>query len=109
MRRKQVAQHLDPRLSLLLDNAYYQVRPPAISRRFLTMADVQAVLQCNPPERSAVQQKERSPMELFVRHLFHDVLIKKTVDKVLKLVRKLHWEDPEVLDGQRNLNRNRRY
>lgn len=69
------------------------------------MADVQSVLQCNPPERSAVQQKERSPMELFVRHLFHDVLIKKTVDKVLKLVRKLHWEDLEVLIRQRSLDK----
>lgn len=44
-------------------------------------------------------------MELFVRHLFHDVLIKKTVDKVLKLVRKLHWEDPEVLIRQRSLDK----
>lgn len=35
-------------------------------------------------------------MELFIRHLIHDILIKKTVDKVLKLVRKLHWEDPKV-------------
>lgn len=35
-------------------------------------------------------------MELFVRHLVHDILIKKTVDKVVKLIRKLHWEDSEV-------------
>lgn len=35
-------------------------------------------------------------MEQFIRHLIHDILLKKTVDKVLKLLRKLHWEDPNV-------------
>ncbi len=33
-------------------------------------------------------------MELFIRHLIYDVLAKKTIDKVLKLVRKLDWDDP---------------
>lgn len=37
-----------------------------------------------------------SPMEAFIQHLLHDVLVKKTIDKVLKLLRKLHWEDPAV-------------
>jgi regulator of nonsense transcripts 2 len=36
-------------------------------------------------------------MELFVRHLIHDVLSKKTVDKVLKLLRKLDWDDPTIM------------
>lgn len=35
-------------------------------------------------------------MELFIRHLIHDVLAKKTIDKVLKLIRKLDWDDEEV-------------
>lgn len=35
-------------------------------------------------------------MEQFIRHLIHDILIKKTVDKVLRLLRKLHWENPDV-------------
>jgi regulator of nonsense transcripts 2 len=35
-------------------------------------------------------------MEAFIQHLIHDVLAKKTVDKVIRLLRKLHWEDPEV-------------
>jgi regulator of nonsense transcripts 2 len=100
MRRKQNAQHLDQRLQLLLENAYYQVRstPDCSCAQRTTDADKVPglALKCNPPERLAVQQKERSPMELFIRHLIHDILIKKTVDKVLKLVRKLHWEDPEV-------------
>lgn len=41
-------------------------------------------------------------MELFIRHLIFDVLSKKTIDKVLKLVRKLDWDDPLV---QRSLHK----
>ncbi|KAH9832305.1 ARM repeat-containing protein [Rhodofomes roseus] len=76
MRRKQSMQHFDQRQQLVLENAYYQ---------------------CNPPERTARQEKERTPMELFIRHLIYDVLTKKTIDKVLKLVRKLDWDDESVL------------
>ena len=49
--------------------------------------------QCNPPERAPRQIKERTKMELFIRHLIYNVLVKKTIDKVLKLIRKLDWED----------------
>ncbi|KAI0666624.1 ARM repeat-containing protein [Trametes maxima] len=76
MRRKQSMVHLDQRQLLLLENAYYQ---------------------CNPPERTARQVKERTPMELFIRHLIYDVLTKKTIDKVLRLLRKLDWGDTLVL------------
>lgn len=31
-----------------------------------------------------------------MRHLIYDVLAKKTIDKVLKLLRKLDWDDPVV-------------
>ncbi|KDR75800.1 hypothetical protein GALMADRAFT_248514 [Galerina marginata CBS 339.88] len=75
MRRKQSMQHFDQRQLLLLENAYYQ---------------------CNPPERAPRQEKVRTPMELFIRHLIYDVLAKKTIDKVLKLLRKLDWENDEV-------------
>jgi hypothetical protein len=54
------------------------------------------ILQCNPPERAAKQEKERTPMELFIRHLIYDVLTKKTIDKVLKFIRKLDWNDDAV-------------
>lgn len=75
MRRKQGMRHLDQRQLLLLENAYYQ---------------------CNPPERTIKEIKQRTPMELFIRHLIYDVLTKKTIDKVLKLIRKLDWTDSEV-------------
>jgi hypothetical protein len=81
MRRKQTAQHLDTRQQLVLENAYYQ---------------------CNPPDRVQREQIQLTPMEAFVQHLLHDVLTKKTVDKVLKLLRKLHWEDAEVRNDQRS-------
>ena len=35
-------------------------------------------------------------MELFTRHLVYDVLSKRTIDKVLKLIRKLDWNDASV-------------
>lgn len=35
-------------------------------------------------------------MVLFIRHLIYDILAKKTIDKVLRLLRKLDWEDGEV-------------
>ncbi|KAJ7287430.1 transcription factor [Mycena rebaudengoi] len=75
MRRKQSMQHFDQRQLLLLENAYYQ---------------------CNPPERAPRQEKERSPVELFIRHLIYDVLAKKTIDKVLKLIRKIDWETDDA-------------
>ncbi|KAH8119395.1 transcription factor [Phellopilus nigrolimitatus] len=82
MRRKQSLQHLDQRQIMMLENAYYQ---------------------CNPPERAPIKEKERTPMELFIRHLIYDVLTKKTIDKVLRLIRKLHWEDPQVVRTLHNV------
>ena len=38
-------------------------------------------------------------MELFIRHLIYDVLSKKTIDKVLRLIRKLDWNDPQVVQS----------
>jgi len=35
-------------------------------------------------------------MELFIRHLISDVLAKKTIDKVFKLIRKLDWDDAGI-------------
>lgn len=39
-------------------------------------------------------------MNAFIQHLLHDVLMKRTQDKVLKLMRKLHWEDEEVCTAE---------
>lgn len=74
MRKKNV-QHLDSRYALMVENAYYQA---------------------NPPDKSAIQVKERSTMELYIRKLIHEDLCKKTLDRILKQLRKLHWEDPAI-------------
>jgi regulator of nonsense transcripts 2 len=55
-----------------------------------------SIRQCNPPERAPRQEKERTPIELFIRHLIYDVLAKKTIDKVLKLIRKFDWDDDDI-------------
>ncbi|OXM78214.1 hypothetical protein C364_04151 [Cryptococcus neoformans Bt63] len=75
MRKKQANMHLDQRHQLMLENAFYM---------------------CNPPERVVREVVQLTPMQSFIRHLLDEVLMKRTRDKVLKLLRKLHWEDPEV-------------
>nr|XP_018259411.1 uncharacterized protein I303_08339 [Kwoniella dejecticola CBS 10117]OBR81569.1 hypothetical protein I303_08339 [Kwoniella dejecticola CBS 10117] len=77
MRRKQGTSHLDQRHQVMLENAFYM---------------------CNPPERVAREVVVLSPMQSFIQHLLHDILMKRTLDKVLKLLRKLHWEDAETYD-----------
>ena len=32
-------------------------------------------------------------MQLFIRHLLYDVLEKATLEKVVRILRKMHWED----------------
>ncbi|KAL9560274.1 hypothetical protein MBANPS3_000001 [Mucor bainieri] len=73
--RKKTVQHLDSRYATMVENAYYQA---------------------NPPDKSAIKVKERSPMELYIRKLIHQDLCKKSLDKVLKQLRKLHWEDSAI-------------
>ncbi|KXS22023.1 ARM repeat-containing protein [Gonapodya prolifera JEL478] len=76
MVRKKNAQHMDNRHVMMLENAYYQAVPP---------------------ERPAISAKPRTPLQLFLRHLFYAVLSKTTVERVLKILRKLDWDDPQVV------------
>ncbi|EJT53100.1 hypothetical protein A1Q1_00107 [Trichosporon asahii var. asahii CBS 2479] len=62
--------HLDQRYNIMLDNAFYI--------------------------RVAREIEELPPMQAFIQHLLFDVLMKRTQDKVLVLLRKLHWEDAET-------------
>jgi regulator of nonsense transcripts 2 len=73
--RKMSATHLSGQEHAMLQNAFYY---------------------CNPPERPGIQQKERGPMEMFIRKMIYLDLSKKTVPAVLKRLRMLHWEDPAV-------------
>lgn len=76
LQRKKGAQHLGQQERMLIENATYYV---------------------NPPERPSIQQKERTPVDLFIRNLVYVDLTKRNVEKVAKQIRKLHWEEPEVL------------
>lgn len=76
LNRKKSAQHLGQQERMLIENALYSV---------------------DPPERAAIQQKERTPVELFVRKLIYSDLNKRNVERIIKQVRKLHWEDHHVV------------
>ncbi|RKP10363.1 ARM repeat-containing protein, partial [Thamnocephalis sphaerospora] len=76
MLKKKQALPLEARLTMMIENAYYQ---------------------CNPPEQAARVEKQRTPMEQFVRKVLFADLDSSTVDKTLRTLRKLHWEDPEIM------------
>lgn len=82
LQRKKGAQHLGQQERMLIENAMYYV---------------------NPPERAAIQQKERTPLDLYVRKLIYLDLSKRSLEKVIKQIRKLHWEEPEVSDLLRKI------
>lgn len=75
LRRKKSVQHIGQPERMLIENAIYYV---------------------DPPERASIQQKERTPTELFIRKLVYVDLTKRNYTKVLKQIRRLHWEEHEV-------------
>ncbi|KAK5175510.1 mRNA decay protein [Saxophila tyrrhenica] len=82
LQRKKTAQHLGQQERMLLENAMYYV---------------------NPPERAAIEVKERTPLDLFVRKLIYVDLNKKSLEHVTKQIRKLHWEETEVVELMRKI------
>lgn len=82
LQRKKAAQHLAPQERMLIENAMYYV---------------------NPPERAAIQQKERTPLDLYVRKLVYLDLSKRSLEKIIKQIRKLHWEESEVTEILRRI------
>lgn len=75
LQRKKSVQHLGQPERMLIENAMYHV---------------------NPPVRPAIEQKERTPMELFIRKLIYVEMNRRNYTKILKQIRRLHWEEPEV-------------
>lgn len=75
LQRKKSVQHIGQPERMLIDNAAYYV---------------------DPPERPAIEQKERTPMELFIRKLIYGDMTKRNYSKILKQIRRLHWEETEV-------------
>ncbi|KJZ78097.1 hypothetical protein HIM_02734 [Hirsutella minnesotensis 3608] len=76
LQRKKSVQHIGQPERMLIDNAVYYV---------------------DPPERPAIEQKERTPMELFIRKLVYSDLTKRNYGKILKQIRRFHWEEADVV------------
>lgn len=76
LNRKKTAQHLGTQEKMLLENAMYYV---------------------DPPQRASIQQKERTPTDAFIRQMIYLDMNKRNYTKILKSIRKLHWEEPEVV------------
>lgn len=75
MMRKKAALHLDSRYTTMIENAYYY---------------------SNPPEVPQMVKKIRLPIHEYIRKLLYKDLSKVTTEKVLRQMRKLSWDDPEV-------------
>ncbi|KAJ3414690.1 hypothetical protein HDV05_006225 [Chytridiales sp. JEL 0842] len=74
--RKKAVQHIDSRLSLLIENAFYQ---------------------CNPPERGNQVVKERSPLELYIQKLIYSDLSESAAGHILRQFRKFDWTNPATV------------
>ncbi|KAM4746827.1 regulator of nonsense transcripts 2 isoform 2-T2 [Rhinophrynus dorsalis] len=77
MMRKKQAMHLDARYVTMVENAYYY---------------------CNPPPAEKTVKKKRPPLQEYIRKLLYKDLSKVTTEKVLRQMRKLPWQEPEVKD-----------
>lgn len=75
LKRKKSAKQIGQQERMLIENAVYYV---------------------DPPVRAAIQQKERTPVDLFIRKLIYLDMNNRNYTKILKQIRKLHWEEKEV-------------
>lgn len=75
MMRKKSALHLESRYTTMIENAFYY---------------------SNPPETQQSAQKVRPPMHEYIRKLLYKDLSKVTTEKVLRQMRRLPWDDPEI-------------
>lgn len=74
--RLKTATALDSRHAAQIENSYYLVKPPEGMR--------------------GIQIKIRPPMHLYIRHLIYEELSKNNVDRIVKYLRRLNWDDPEI-------------
>ncbi|CAD6443564.1 c635a1e3-da21-4ad5-8db7-3a477b4005c8 [Sclerotinia trifoliorum] len=76
LKRKKSVQHIGQQERMLIENAVYYV---------------------DPPLRAAIQQKERTPTDLFIRKLVYSDMTTRNYARIIKSIRRLHWEEPEVV------------
>lgn len=75
LKRKKAVQHIGQQERMLIENAVYYV---------------------DPPVRAAIQQKERTPIDLFIRKLVYSDMTTRNYARIIKSIRRLHWEEAEV-------------
>lgn len=75
MMRKKAVMALDSRYVTQIENAYYHV---------------------NPPEVVTIAKKERPVMHQFIRKMLYIDLQKNNTDKIMRLMRKLDWNNEEI-------------
>ncbi|KAA8573896.1 hypothetical protein EYC84_005443 [Monilinia fructicola] len=76
LKRKKAVQHIGQQERMLIENAVYYV---------------------DPPVRAAIQQKERTPIDLFIRKLVYSDMTTRNYARIIKSIRRLHWEEAEVV------------
>ncbi|PSN43999.1 Regulator of nonsense transcripts 2 [Blattella germanica] len=77
MMRKKSVTALDSRYVTMIENAYYYV---------------------DPPDTAPFVKKERPVMHEFIRKILYQDLMKANTDKVLRLMRKLDWENIDLAE-----------
>lgn len=75
MMRLKTATALDSRHAAQIENSYYLVKPP---------------------DGVGIHHKIRPPLHMYINHLIFEELNKSNVDKMIKLMRRLNWEDREL-------------
>ena len=73
MMRKKVAMTLDQRYIMMIDNAYFSVNPPIAEAR--------------------PQGRKLTPIQEYIEKLIYNDLSSHNTEKVLKQIRRLHWND----------------
>lgn len=74
MMKKKVAMTLDQRYMMMIDNAYYAVNPPV-------------------SDNQKAQGRQLTPLQAYVEKLVFNDLSSHNTEKVLKQIRRLHWND----------------
>lgn len=75
LKRKKSVQHIGQQERMLIENAVYYV---------------------DPPLRPTIQQKERTPIDLFIRKLVYSDMTTRNYARIIRSIRRLHWEESEV-------------
>ena len=94
MLRKKAAMSLDSRYTTMIENAYYSVAPPessqVVTRKYLIKLEkiFSYILQ--------VDRKVRPPLHQYIRKLLYTDLNKSNTEKILRQIRKLDWDNPDV-------------